>query len=92
MFTADQTERIADSNAATHNEGTDLFLPNEVEQALRSTGYQGLCSVEVSVHCGVVFLKGYVSSFHLKQIAQTAARTVPGVCEVRNELNVGCPR
>jgi osmotically-inducible protein OsmY len=92
MFIAEQLESLSNSDAATRNEGTDFSLVNEVKRALRSTGYQGLRGVEILVHYGVVFLRGQVSSFHLKQVAQTAPRALSGVREVRNELNVVCSR
>ena len=90
MFIAEQSENISHSGAVSCNEGTGLFLPSEVEQVLQSAGYQGLRGVKIVVHYGVVFLRGHVPSFHMKQVAQTAARSVSGVHEVRNELNVVC--
>ena len=72
MFIAEQLELVTDSNAATRKEGINFFLPSEVKRVLRSTGYQGLRGVEIFVHYGVVFLKGHVPSFHMKQVAQIA--------------------
>ena len=92
MFIADQLESISHSDASTRGEETVFFLPGEVERALRSTGYRGLRSIEISVYYQVVFLRGQVPSFHMKQVAQTVARSVSGVREVRNELNVVCSR
>ncbi len=92
MLIAEQLESISYSDAATRNEGTDFFLPGDVARALRSTGYQCLRGIEVIVDYGVAILRGHVSSFHMKQVAQTVARVVPGVREVRNELNVVCQR
>jgi osmotically-inducible protein OsmY len=88
MFISERLERITDSDAVIRNDGTDDILPNEVERVLQSTGYQDLRGNEIFVHYGVVFLRGQVPSFHMKQVAQTAARSVSGVREVRNELNV----
>jgi len=92
MLIAEHFGIISHSDASTRSEGTDFFLPGEVERALRSKGYPGLRGIEISVHYGVAFLRGHVPSFHLKQVAQTAARSVFGVREVRNELNVVCSR
>ena len=92
MFIAEQSESISHSDAVSCNEGTDFVLPSEVEQVLQSTGYQGLRGVKIAVHYGVVFLRGHVPSFHMKQVAQTSARSVSGVREVRNELNVARSR
>ena len=88
MFIAEQLERTADSNAVTRNEGVEFVLSSELKRVMKSTGYQSLGGVEIIVHYGVVFLRGYVPSFHMKQVAQTAARSVSGVREVRNELIV----
>ena len=92
MFIAEQLESISHSDASNHSVGTDFFLPGEVERVLRSTGYSCLRDIEISVHHEVVFLRGRVPSFHMKQVAQTAARSVSGVGEVCNELNVVCSR
>ena len=92
MLVAEKVESISHSETSTRNEETNFYVHGEVEQALRTKGYQCLRGIEISVYYRVAFLRGHVPSFHMKQVAQTAARVVPGVCEVRNELNVVCPR
>ena len=92
MFGAATLENTSHSYTLPRNTANDFFLLDEIEQAIRSKGYQGLSNVEISVFYGVAFLRGRVSSFHMKQVAQTAARVVPGVYEIRNELNVVCPQ
>ena len=59
-----------------------------VEQALRATGYLALRALRVSAIASVVQLEGTVSTYHLKQLAQATALSVPGVREVRNEVDV----
>src|SRR5262249_42716335 len=66
----------------------DLRLSAQVEHGLASTGYAALRSVVVSVNAGVAILRGRVGSYYLKQIAQAAAETVPGLIRVRNEVDV----
>jgi osmotically-inducible protein OsmY len=39
-------------------------------------------------HEGVLTLHGRVSSFYLKQVAQTLVRDLPGVLQVINDLDV----
>jgi osmotically-inducible protein OsmY len=59
-----------------------------VERSLRASGYRGLRNVQVcAIPCGVQ-LQGTVPTYHLKQLAQAAALRVPGVREIRNELDV----
>lgn len=70
----------------------DHLMAERVERALRATGYRVLCDVAVCVKAGTtVFLGGRVSSFYLKQIAQATALAVPGVHQVRNNLEVFRP-
>jgi osmotically-inducible protein OsmY len=69
----------------------DLGLAERIERALRATGYGSLRGLEVTVRAGYVTLGGRVPSYYLKQVAQTAALTVPGTCNVRNDLDVARP-
>jgi len=65
-------------------------LADEVKGALEMTGYPPLRDLVVLEHEGLVVLRGMVPSYHLKQMAQTAVLSVPGIDEVRNELEVVC--
>ena len=55
---------------------------------LRTSGYRQLHFVSCEFHEGVLTLRGYVSTFHLKQIAQTLIRDLDGVGEINNRLEV----
>lgn len=66
----------------------DAQLSRAVEQALRATGYLEWENVRIHASEGQLVLAGVVPSHFLKQVAQTAARRVPGVNGVRNELSV----
>jgi osmotically-inducible protein OsmY len=57
-------------------------------KALRLTGYAALRAVRVVANGQMVILRGRVPSYHLKQVAQTAAMDVAGVRELHNELEV----
>ena len=61
----------------------------QIRQVLRGSGYSELRLVTVSARDEVVVLKGQVSCFYLKQIAQTVALAVPAVQKLSNELKVG---
>lgn len=47
-----------------------------------------LVAVSCSCERGVLRLRGQVSSFHLKQLAQEAVKRTEGVVKVVNEVNV----
>lgn len=66
----------------------DSELLELVDDALRNSGYHTLRRVKVSISRGRVRLAGQVTSYHLKQIAQTAAMSVEGVEELENRLVV----
>lgn len=73
---------------------TDAELEVTVRLALRSTHFP-LRAVDVVVTAGRVILIGRIPSFYLKQVAQEAARRVPGVSGFENRLvverNVAAP-
>jgi osmotically-inducible protein OsmY len=55
---------------------------------LRDGQYRALAEVTCEFHEGVLILRGRVTSFFLKQIAQTVVRNVEGVIEIDNRLEV----
>lgn len=64
-------------------------LVEQVRQAIDRSGYGQLRRIRVTATpSGRVRLEGRVSSFYLKQVAQTAALSVPGVERVDNHLHV----
>jgi osmotically-inducible protein OsmY len=66
----------------------DLRLAERVQGTLRSTGYRELGNTDVTVQTGVVKLTGRVSSYFLKQLAQTAVQGVTGIQRIQNDLVV----
>ena len=65
------------------------LLTERILQALDRSGYGQLRRVRVTARPnGRVRLDGSVSSFYLKQVAQTIVLSVPGVARVHNELQV----
>jgi osmotically-inducible protein OsmY len=64
-------------------------VAREVTGALVATGRTPLRRVQVLATNGVVTLRGRVSSYYLKQVAQAVALRVDGVCQVYNEVHVG---
>lgn len=63
-------------------------LVARVEGHLRATSYAQLRDVSCELELGVLTLRGRVSSFYMKQIAQTLVREVPGVSQVVNLIQV----
>ena len=59
-----------------------------VNQALRSSGYPPLWNVECEMVDGVVFLRGRVSTYYLKQVAQTAVMATEQVETLENRIEV----
>ena len=66
-------------------------VAGEVAAALTATGRPALRGLDVSASAGQVVLRGRVTTYFLKQLAQTAALAHPGVGEVLNEVEVVAP-
>lgn len=80
-------------NIAAHWRVTgDVHLARRIDHALRATTYLELRKLDILVEGRVAILRGTVPSYFLKQIAQTAALGVSGVCELQNELDVEPPK
>ena len=67
---------------------TERRVRELVGRRLRDGQYRALAEVMVEFHEGVLILRGRVTSFFLKQIAQTVVRNVEGVIEIDNRLEV----
>lgn len=66
----------------------DVRLLERIERALHATGYETLRAIKVSVNARIVRLAGRVPSYYLKQMAQEAALSVAGDCQLCNGLTV----
>lgn len=69
--------------ARRHHRATEL-----ASQSLAASHYYELRCVNCDMLAGRLVLTGRVSSFYLKQIAQTIVGRVVGVSEVDNQLEV----
>ena len=63
----------------------------EAQSRLCKSGYHELHLVSCDFHEGVLTLRGRVSSFYLKQLAQELIRRLDGAREVHNRLEVAAP-
>jgi osmotically-inducible protein OsmY len=55
---------------------------------LEQSSYRELRGVSCEFHEGVLTLRGRVSSYYLKQVAQTLIRGLDGISQVNNRLSV----
>lgn len=64
----------------------------QAEERLQDCPYQELRDILCDYHEGVLTLRGRVSSFYLKQMAQTVVAKLDGVDECVNRIEVRPPR
>jgi osmotically-inducible protein OsmY len=77
-----------------HEIGGDKERPvvqAEAKSRLRNSGYHELRHISCEFHEGVLTLRGRVSTFCLKQVAQELIRRLDGAGEVNNRLEVASP-
>jgi osmotically-inducible protein OsmY len=58
---------------------------------LRRSAYHTIRAITCEFHEGVLTLRGRVSSYYLKQVAQEVVRTVDRVSEINNRVGVDPP-
>ena len=61
----------------------------DVKNRWQSSGYASLTTIECACEDGVLVIRGTVSSYYYKQLAQECVRGVQGIQQILNELNVG---
>jgi len=64
---------------------------DETRRRLSACGLKELCSLVCEYHEGMLVLRGNLSSHYLKQLAQEAVRTQPGVNLIVNATDVVTP-
>jgi osmotically-inducible protein OsmY len=67
------------------NQGTVI---DQIERTLSCLGYAQLNNVRCVAHGDEITLTGQLDSYYLKQVAQSVAIKVPGVRNVRNDIQV----
>ncbi len=83
----------AQSAICLHDSRTDFLtdptaVPPEAKMRLLRSGFRELHSLSCEFHEGVLTLRGTVSSYYLKQVAQRILRGTTGVIEINNRLEV----
>jgi len=76
-------KRVEAADVSGFGDGADW-----IEPLFRQVPQLSARSIEWRLEQGTLLLRGRVTSFYQKQIAQTAARRLPGVERVVNELEV----
>ena len=66
----------------------DAELQQRLKQELVAAGYLALRAVTVNVYEGLVTLRGSVSCYYEKQVAQAVALRMDAVASLRNEIVV----
>ena len=67
----------------------DHPLARAAAAILARSNYREVRSVRCEVKNGQLILSGDLSTYHLKQVAQSIAGMVPGVCGITNYIAVG---
>lgn len=68
------------------NESAPLL--HDLQQVLWASGYPELQQVKIAIHRHEVFLRGDVSSYFQKQLAQEFVKRIPGVTGLQNQIRV----
>ncbi len=55
---------------------------------LRQSGYPEMRAIQVRLRDGLLILRGNVSSYHMKQVAQEAIRPLAFGLRIKNEIHV----
>lgn len=67
---------------------SDSLLRQQVQRSLDTMGYLPLRQLHVEIQGSRLVLRGSVPTYYLKQLAQTAVRSLATVCEVLNLVEV----
>ena len=86
---SDETMNDPNAQSTTGNaQITSLSLEDRVRISFEQLGYPQLSSVKCVAEGDQMLLTGILNSFYLKQVAQSVAVKIPGVRDVRNEIEV----
>ena len=68
--------------------GVARDVADDIQRAIRTSGYAALYRLDVDFQAGVATLRGRVPSWYLRQMAQMLVRRVPGVEQLVDCLEV----
>ena len=80
----EESQRILTRRRSSQDDAIVL----EARQRLCSRGFNELCRIECECEDGMLTLRGRLSSFYLKQLAQEALRPLRGMKVIVNSIEV----
>lgn len=83
-----QAAAVRRVNGSKHQWGADGEVAKTAEGRIQASPYVALRSITVEFHEGVLVLRGQVTSFYHKQLAQETVRSVDGVGAIVNVVEV----
>ena len=63
-------------------------IAEAAKECLENSPYQAVRGILCECKLGVLFLRGHLSSFHHKQVAQETVSKIKGINQVVNEIEV----
>jgi osmotically-inducible protein OsmY len=66
----------------------DRLIVDNVQRALRASGYGQLLKLKAFCEHGRVTLQGCVPTYYLKQVAQSVLRSIDGIRDIDNDVKV----
>jgi hypothetical protein len=83
---------VTAGNASSVNDGAAAIVSYEIAKAaricLRKSPYPAIRNLSCECDCGVLVLRGRLSSFYEKQLAQVVISQLPGIIQLANEAEV----
>jgi osmotically-inducible protein OsmY len=76
------------TSRATEAGSSSAKIEKDAKRRLLKSSYRSVQGVSCDFHEGILVLRGHVSSFFHKQLAQEAVRDVAGVDKVVNVIEV----
>lgn len=87
-LTIESTARTTSELRPTPQKVQLCYIAHAAQDCIRSSKYAGVRLVDCDVHVDRLRLRGRVSSFYLKQIAQEAVRSLNGIEAIVNDIDV----
>lgn len=86
-----KTTPVHNAYVEAEMESAGMEIDQELEQAIENAPHLNRRMLRFEHHSGQVTLRGTVTSYFQKQMAQEAIRSVSGVHGIQNELEVNWP-
>jgi osmotically-inducible protein OsmY len=80
LYQANRAVRVATNHSETKS--------RIAQQRIRRSSHAEVRGVRCEVRNGILYLRGTVTSFYLKQLSQEAVRTLEGIAAISNDVEV----